>query len=224
MTSTTRILRYSFAERLIHGLSALSYVYLMLTGLAFWTPALYWMAIVLGGGYLSRVLHPWIGLVFTIAICWMLGSWRRDMRVTPADREWGRAMKHYMRNEDELVPPAGRFNLGQKQFFWLMIVSGFALLVSGVVMWFVASVPGQLALVRQIAVLVHAIAALATIGGIIIHIYMGLAVVPGGLHAIVHGDVSEPWARHHHGLWAPQAPRTRTSASHASHEPPVNLG
>ena len=40
-----------------------------------------------------------------------------------------------------------------------------------------------------------------TIGGFIVHIYMGVAVVPGGLSAILHGDVSEEWARQHHPLW-----------------------
>ena len=54
---------------------------------------------------------------------------------------------------------------------------------------------------RSAAPLVHAIAALVTIGAFIVHIYMGIAVVPGGLHAIVHGDVSEGWARHHHPAW-----------------------
>ena len=49
----------------MHAFAALSYVYLLLTGLAFWTPALYWIAIVLGGGYLSRLLHPWVGLLFS---------------------------------------------------------------------------------------------------------------------------------------------------------------
>ena len=43
---------------------AVSYVYLLLSGLAFWTPAFYWIAIVLGGGFLTRLLHPWVGLVF----------------------------------------------------------------------------------------------------------------------------------------------------------------
>ncbi len=86
----TRILRYSFPERLMHALSAISYVYLLLTGLAFWTPAFYWIAVVLGGGYLSRVLHPWIGLVFTIAVCWMVVTWREDMRTTAGDRSGGR--------------------------------------------------------------------------------------------------------------------------------------
>jgi formate dehydrogenase subunit gamma len=219
-----RLLRYSFSERLMHALSAISYIYLLLTGLAFWTPALYWIAIVLGGGYLSRVLHPWIGLVFTIAVCWMVVVWRGDMRTTEADRAWRKSMGHYMRNEDALVPAVGRFNFGQKQFFWLMVICGALLLVSGIALWFVASIPRELEAVRYLAVLIHAGAALISIGGIIIHIYMGLAVVPGGLHAIVHGDVSEQWARHHHGLWAPQARRVPPSGIHADRDTPGDLG
>ena len=140
------------------------------------------------------------------------------MRTTADDREWRKAMRHYLRNEDALVPPAGRFNFGQKQFFWLMVICGAALLISGIALWFPASIPRELQVVRYLAVLIHAVAALATIGGIIIHIYMGVAVVPGGLHAILHGDVSEQWARHHHGLWVAQAPRIRTSGSHGDRD------
>jgi formate dehydrogenase subunit gamma len=202
--SPGRIVRYVFRERVMHALAGLTYVYLLLTGLAFWTPALYWIAGALGGGYLARVLHPWVGLAFAAGVLWMFATWRRDMRITPEDRSWGRAMRHYVRNEDDKVPPAGRFNFGQKQLFWLMVVAGIVLLLSGVVMWLVAAVPGELLAVRSIATLVHAIAALATIAGFIIHLYMGLAVVPGGLHAVVRGDVSEEWARHHHPLWFSQ--------------------
>jgi formate dehydrogenase subunit gamma len=199
-----RIVRYAFRERLMHGLAAISYVYLLLTGLAFWTPALYWLSTMLGGGYLSRVLHPWVGVVFGTAVVWMFVAWRRDMRATPEDRAWNRAIRHYIRNEDNEVPPVWRFNPGQKQLFWLMFFGGAVLLVSGLVMWLVASVPGELRGVRSIATLVHAVAALATIAGFIIHIYMGLAVVPDGLHAVVHGDVTEEWARRHHPLWLAQ--------------------
>jgi len=204
MNACRRIVRYAFHERLLHALTALSYVYLLLTGLAFWTPALYWIAAVLGGGYLSRVLHPWAGLIFSGALLWMFVTWRTDMRVKPEDRAWRNAMRHYMRNEDAKVPPAGRFNFGQKQLFWLMVLGGAALLLSGLVLWFVASIPWELRILRYAATLVHAIAALATIAGFIIHLYMGLAVVPGGLDAIVHGEVTEEWARHHHALWLAQ--------------------
>jgi formate dehydrogenase subunit gamma len=197
----SNILRYGLTERLIHAVSGLSYVYLLLTGLAFWTPALYWLAVVLGGGYLSRVLHPWIGVVFAAAVASMAVTWWRDMRITPEDRRWRAAMARYIRNEDTDVPPAGGFNYGQKMLFWLMVWGGLALLVSGLVMWFVAAVPWELRGLRAAATLTHAVAALLTIGGFIVHVYMGVAVVPGGLSAIVHGEVSEEWARHHHLLW-----------------------
>jgi formate dehydrogenase subunit gamma len=195
------IVRYAFGERLVHAFAALSYVYLLLTGLAFWTPALYWIAIALGGGFLSRMLHPWVGVGFAVVVLWMFVMWRRDMRTTPADREWRRALMHYVCNEDDRVPGAGRFNFGQKQLFWIMVWGAFALLVSGLVLWFPDSIPWALRGVREAAVLVHAVAALVTIGGFIVHLYMGLAVVPGGLNAILHGHVSEEWARHHHPLW-----------------------
>jgi formate dehydrogenase subunit gamma len=203
----------------MHTLAALTYVYLLLTGLAFWTPALYWIAVVLGGGYLSRVLHPWIGLVFSGAVLWMFVAWRRDMRVTAEDRAWRRAMGHYIRNEDAQVPPAWRFNFGQKQMFWAMVIGAVALLLSGILLWFVASIPWELRALRFIAILVHAGAALVTIAAFIIHLYMGLAVVPAGLHAIIHGDVTEDWARHHHALWAPSAQRAG-APSGTDHAPP----
>jgi formate dehydrogenase subunit gamma len=201
VTAPPRIFRYDFRERAVHTLAAISYVYLLLTGLAFWTPWLYWIAIALGGGFVSRMLHPWAGLVFALAVGAMYTRWRREMRTTPEDREWRKAMAHYVRNDDSKVPPAGRFNYGQKTLFWVMASGGLVLLVSGLVMWFVASVPDELVALRAAATLVHAAAALVTIGGFIVHIYMGVAVVPGGLHAIVHGDVSERWAREHHGMW-----------------------
>ena len=192
------VVRYAFGERLIHAVTGLSYVYLLLTGLAFWTPALYWIAIMLGGGFLSRILHPWVGLVFAAAVLVMAVGWWGDMRITADDKRWRRAMSRYIRNDDANVPAAGRFNYGQKMLFWVMLWAGLVLLGSGLVMWFVpvGSMP-----LRSVAPLVHAIAALVTIGAFIVHIYMGIAVVPGGLHAIIHGDVSEAWARHHHPAW-----------------------
>lgn len=200
MSAGRRLVRYDFGERLTHAVAALSYVYLLLTGLAFWTPALFWLAVVLGGGYLSRLLHPWAGLVFAASVVAMYVRWQRDMRTTPADRTWRQAMAHYVRNEDSKVPPAGRFNYGQKVLFWVMFLGGLALAASGVVMWFVAELSAWRTLLYA-ATLVHVAAALVTIGGFIVHIYMGVAVVPAGLSAIVHGEVTEEWAKTHHPLW-----------------------
>lgn len=201
MTEGATIVRYDLRERIVHATAALSYVYLLLTGLAFWTPALYWLAIVLGGGYLSRLLHPWIGLIFSAAVLVMYVAWRRDMKTTADDVKWRKAMRHYVTNDDTRVPPVDRFNYGQKVLFWVMAGGGAALLLSGLALWGVAAVPWELRGIRYAAVLVHAVAALVTIGGFIVHLYMGIAVVPGGLSAIVHGRVTREWAAHHHPLW-----------------------
>ena len=113
-----RILRYSFHERLVHWLAAVSYIYLLLTGLAFWSPWLFWLAILFGGGTVSRELHPWAGLVFVAATLMMFAMWGKQMRETQSDKEFWRSVSHYIRNEDELVPSADRFNAGQKILFW----------------------------------------------------------------------------------------------------------
>jgi formate dehydrogenase subunit gamma len=196
-----QIVRYSFTERAVHAVMALVFVYLLLTGLAFWTPALYWIAVGLGGGFLSRLLHPWVGVLFFALMAWMFVLWKGDMRTTAADRNWQRALRSYLRNEDADVPPAGRFNYGQKMFFWGMVWSTLVLLVSGIVLWFPEAIPRDAAFLRQAAILLHAISALVVMGLFIIHVYMGVFVVPGSVDAIVHGEVSRDWARHHHRLW-----------------------
>jgi formate dehydrogenase subunit gamma len=182
-SATRRIQRYGFRERVVHAVSGVSYVYLLLTGLAFWTPSLYWLAVVLGGGYLARLLHPWVGIVFAGAVATMFVVWRRDMRVTAGDRAWRRAIAAYIRNDDAAVPAAGRFNYGQKMLFWVMVWAALVLLASGIVMWFVASVPSGLTALRALATIVHAVAALVTIGAFIVHVYMGVAVVPGSMQS-----------------------------------------
>jgi formate dehydrogenase subunit gamma len=189
-------------ERSLHTLIAIVFVYLLLTGLAFWTPGLYWIADALGGGFLSRLLHPWVGVVFFAFVIGMLLIWSADMRTTDADRAWRRALASYARNEDADVPTVGRFNYGQKMFFWGMCWAALLLLVSGVVLWFPAAVPVGAAWLREAAIVIHALSALVAIGLFIVHVYMGVAVVPGSVHAIVHGDVTPEWAQHHHRLWA----------------------
>lgn len=207
--SEERILRYSFGERVMHWIAGLSYVYMLATGLAFWSPYLFWIADIVGGAPTARFWHPWIGLLWFIAVLWMFTAWRGDMRTTNADREWAKHIGDYIRNEDENLPPIGRFNIGQKQFFWIMFYAGIALLLSGVAMWFVNDIPWDLRWIRYLAVLVHVVAALLTIGAFIIHVYMGTAMVRGGFTSIIRGEVSGAWARMHHRLWYEQIQAAR---------------
>ena len=184
-------MRYKFAERVMHSCAAVSYVYLLLSGLAFWSPSFYWLATMLGGGFLARAMHPWVGVVFAIVATWMLVSWAAVMRVTDEDREWRKNMWHYIRNEDDRMPKSGRFNYGQKMQFWVMTLSAFVLLLSGLVLWFPHSIPGSAALVREIAILVHVITALVTIGAFIVHVYMGVVVVPNGSAIVIGGSTED---------------------------------
>jgi formate dehydrogenase subunit gamma len=195
------ILRYNMIERTVHWITALTYTYVLLTGLAFYSSHLYWIASVLGGAPTSRFWHPVVALVFLAGIVWMLQAWREDMNVTAVDRTWGHAMNRYISNDDASLPPAERFNLGQKYFFWVMLWAGLLLLVSGLVLWFPEWVPLDFRVLRPSAILLHVAAALVTIGAFIIHVYMGTAMVRGGFTSIIRGEVSPAWARMHHRLW-----------------------
>jgi len=91
-----RILRYTFGERMMHWIAGLSYVYLLVTGLAFWSPYLFWLADLVGGGPTARFWHPWIGLLWFAGVFWMYTAWRGDMRATDADREWAKHIGDYI--------------------------------------------------------------------------------------------------------------------------------
>jgi len=193
-----RIIRYTLSERIHHWLAGLTYLYCLLTGLAFWSPYLFWMTNIVGGGPTARFWHPWMGAGFTIATVWLFVIWQRDMEITDTDRAWEKSAEHYVRNEDEKLPPVGRFNWGQKVFFWVMLWGALLLLLSGLGLWFVESIPPWL---RFVSITVHVTAALVTIGAFIIHVYMGTAMVRGSFSAMVTGEVAPEWARHHHRLW-----------------------
>jgi formate dehydrogenase subunit gamma len=206
-----RILRYTLTERVHHWLGAFFYVYCLVTGLAFWSPYMFWLAVLVGGGPTARFWHPWFGLAFTASMFWMYKMWDRDMRITDADRRWSQAMEHYIKNEDDQLPPEGRFNYGQKLFFWLMLYGIILLLISGLGLWFVEGIPWSLRWLRYLAVALHVAAALATIGGFIVHVYMGTAMVRGGFTSIIRGEVSTTWAKTHHRLWYEQVTGDRTN-------------
>jgi formate dehydrogenase subunit gamma len=190
--------RYPFHERICHWLSGFTYLYCLATGLAFYSPYLFWLAVMLGGGPTSRFWHPIVGLVFFGASMWMHHIWQDDVSIGPADREWLDKAKYYVQNEDANVPPQGKFNAGQKLYYWAMFYGVFLLLLSGAFMWFPEYVPRA---VRPWMIIVHEGAALITIGAFIIHVYMSVFTVPGSVDAMVHGFVSKNWARTHHRLW-----------------------
>jgi formate dehydrogenase subunit gamma len=193
--------RYSMSERLNHWFGAVTYIYCLLTGLAFWSPYLFWLATTVGGGPTARVWHPIVGLAFTASLVWTYVEWRRDMAVDDDDRRWAKSIQFYIENEDDQLPPVGRFNWGQKLFFWGMSGSIILLVLSGFVLWFTESVPWKFHILRYAAILVHASVALLTIGLFLIHVYMSTVLEEGSLGSMINGRVTRAWAWTFHRKW-----------------------
>ena len=209
--SGAEIVRYKLSERVHHWLGSLFYIYCLITGLAFWSPYMYWLAALVGGGPTARFWHPWFGLAFTVSMVWMYMMWRGDLAKTDDDQRWAKEIESYIQNEDEKLPPVGRFNFGQKLFFWLMFYGVILLVISGLGLWFVESIPWSLRWLRYLAVTVHVVAALATIGAFIIHVYMSVFMEPESFHAMIRGSVSRAWARTYHRLWYEQVTKGSSS-------------
>ena len=128
----------------------------------------------------------------------------------PEDRVWMDKVKYYITNEDDLLPEQGRFDAGQKIFYWVMLYGAVILLLSGIVMWFPESISRSWHWVLPIVVIIHEAAALITIGGLIIHVYMGVFMVPGSVKAMTIGYVSRGWAMLHAPLWYKKVTNGRT--------------
>lgn len=195
---TKSIERFSFAERASHWTSALCFLYAAFTGLALWSPRLFWLSGVFGGGETVRAWHPWAGLLFSIALGVMFRRWSAQMQLDGDDEVWLAKSHLYAQNIESDIPESGRFNAGQKMLFWMQSASAFFLLLSGMVIWFPEVSPRGL---RLMAVLLHPLCAAVSMGGIMVHVYMSLFAVPGAMDAMVRGKVSAGWARSHHGKW-----------------------
>src|SRR6266542_2239419 len=182
--SKSNITRFSVNERVVHWSVALSFLYAAVTGLALWSPRLFWLSAIFGGGTTVRAWHPWGGVSFALFFTVMFRAWRKQMLLDRDDRRWLRNAHRYAVHEEAGLPEAGRFNAGQKALFWMQASSGFVLLATGVVLWWPEAMPRVL---RETAILVHPMAAVISLGGLIIHIYMGTAAVPEAFRGMIQG-------------------------------------
>jgi formate dehydrogenase subunit gamma len=132
-----------------------------------------------------------LGLVFSF--------WRTNFFIAN-DRQWLRRINRVMVNDEESVPPVGKYNAGQKLLFWTLLLCMLALLFTGLVIWRAwFSAYFGITTIRW-AMLLHALAGFVLVLSIIVHIYAGLWI-KGSVDAMLHGWVSRPWAKKHHELW-----------------------
>ena len=212
------ILRYTANERTNHWLVAILFFMAALSGLALFHPALFWLSNLFGGGPWTRILHPFMGvLMFVLFLGLVLRFWRANF-ITATDRQWLRRVDRVIRNEEEGVPPVGKYNAGQKLLFWTLLACMLVLLVSGVVIWraYFSAYFGIDTI--RLATLLHALAGFVLVLSIIVHIYAGIWI-KGSVSAMLHGWVSRAWARKHHALWYREVTRDERPDTHKGAKP-----
>ena len=94
---------------------------------------------------------------------------------------------------------AGRFNAGEKTWFWLVMLFGFALCITGLILDF--AVFGQGREIMALSHVIHGISAILLISVSFGHIYLGTAGVEGTLEGMTTGYVDASWAKSHHDQW-----------------------
>jgi formate dehydrogenase subunit gamma len=210
------IARYNLFERVLHWVVAITFVALILSGLALAYPRLAWLSGLFGGGQTMRAAHPWIGVVFTVGLVAMLVIWARGMWLDATDRAWFRRVRAYAR-AGHVRLDTGRWNGGQKGYFWASLVFGIVLLVTGIPLWF-PSIGG--AGVHEWSRLIHHVAYLVMLAGLIIHVLLSVFLFPGTLEGMTSGRVTRAWAAWHHPRWFRETTQpTPTRRAEAEPEP-----
>jgi formate dehydrogenase subunit gamma len=192
------IVRHRRASRWIHWAVAVTFFVCLFTGMPIWSPVFAWMASFFGGLTVCRALHPWVGVAFFIASAVMFFHWLRDMRLLPSERDWlGPKALEYLRFQSDMAS-VGKYNGGQKLFFFAVSLGAVGLLVSGLLIWRPLLFP---LVVREFGYILHDITFILFVVGIVGHIYLGTAAEPGTFGSMVRGTVTRQWARLHHPGW-----------------------
>lgn len=192
------IVRHRFASRVIHWSVAVFMLLCLFTGLPIWTPIFGWMGQLFGGLSVCRWLHPWAGVLFAASSLVMFFHWVKEMRLEPNERDWlGPKLIQYLKYQGD-DSEVGKYNGGQKLFFFAASLGALGLLVSGIVLWFPLSFGQGL---RELSWIVHDVTFILFTVAIVAHIYLGTAAEPGTFGAMTRGTVSKRWARLHHPRW-----------------------
>jgi formate dehydrogenase subunit gamma len=217
--------RFNEFERFVHWLVAGSFVVLGLTGLNM-LYGRYVLHPILGGTlfswltYIGKLLHNYLAFAFMIGIVLMFFMWVAQNLPTRGDWIWlKRGGGMFAKAHGET--PAGKFNAGEKILFWLVILGGISVTLSGLSLlfpftfhWFSSTfavlnvfgfnLPTNLTPLAetQLSQLWHAAVGLLFIALIIAHIYLGTLGMEGAFDAMASGKVDANWAKEHHPQWA----------------------
>ena len=196
------ILRFASFERFIHWLTASCFIILALSGLnvsfgrililpLFGPEAFATMS------HYAKLAHNYLAFPFMLGLVIMFLIWVKDNIPRKVDLQWLKQGGGILFKGQH--PPARRFNAGQKGIFWIVIIGGVLMSVSG---WFLLFpyLPADVTAL-QVWTVIHAVIAMLFIGAMLAHIYIGSIGMEGAFDAMGTGEVDLNWAREHHSLW-----------------------
>jgi len=194
------VLRFSLPHRVVHWTIATLFLLMAVTGLTllFGRPFLIPLIGKNAFGVLASAslqLHNIFGPLFLLSLLALLVTFIRGNFPALVDFVWllrgGGVLGGHV--------SAGRYNAGEKAWFWVAILVGLAMSATGLMLSF-PDVFGTRNLL-QYSELIHAVGALVFIGFAIGHIYLGTLGTEGALEGMTSGSVDENWARTHHDRW-----------------------
>jgi formate dehydrogenase subunit gamma len=199
-----KIKRWSRLDRALHWSMAFTFLTLAFSGLMLvygkhflkpYIPTELWGFII----QLAKQYHNYIGPIFYVLLLCVLVKWWRKSIFKKVDFVWFLKLGGMVGKHKGSHPSAEFSNAGEKALFWLLIVVGSVVAISGLVLDF--PIFGQTRRDMELSNLVHMLAALILICGFVFHIYIGLFGMEGALEGMVTGEVDETWAKEHHDLW-----------------------
>ncbi|MEO8202405.1 MAG: formate dehydrogenase subunit gamma [Betaproteobacteria bacterium] len=215
------MLRFTAIERWTHWSVAISFSILGISGLVILFGKHILLPVI---GYtlfawltiLMKNLHNFIGPLFIVSIFLMAIIYVRYNFPHARDLKWIAHMGGMFSGKEI---PSGRFNAGEKGWFWAgLVLLGTVMSISGLILLF----PNfdQLRATMQQANIVHAVGAVIFIAMSFAHIYLGTIGMEGAYDGMRHGYVDEEWAKEHHLLWYEDVKSGRTSTDEPVASPP----
>ena len=211
------ILRFASFERFTHWLTASCFIILALSGLNVSFGRILILPLFGAEAFATmsawaKLAHNYLAFPFMLGLVIMFLIWIKDNIPGKLDLEWIKQGGGILFEGKH--PPAKRFNAGQKGIFWIVIIGGALMSVSG---WFLLFpyLPGNVT-VLQFWTVIHAVIAMLFIAAMLAHIYIGSIGMEGAFDAMGTGEVDLNWAKEHHSLWVEeeqakgQAPSDRT--------------
>lgn len=195
--------RYTGLQRVNHWITAILFTLLALSGLAMFTPFLFFLTSLFGGGQATRAIHPWLGVALVVSFSLLfLRFWRLNIP-NRDDVEWSKRIGDVVTNREDRLPELGKYNAGQKGVFWGQTALIAIMFVTGLVIWDQYFYQYTSIDTKRWAVLGHSLAAVIAIAIIFVHVYAGIWVRGTG-RAMMRGTVTGGWAYRHHRKWLRQ--------------------